>query len=515
MMIVADKALYQRYREKRGRDGRRLLHEWCLPMLLFGSIGAITWAIRGTNGWGGIDGVLVPGLAWGLLWHYLCIRKGIDARGVGLWLGLGLALGGELGYGQYVSWIRGMFHARDDVISISPWVGYAWFALCGIGWGAPGGIVLGWALHPGVSLRAWLVRAGLIFLLLLIIFNIPLPFMGDGVVSWLGAQITRHCPWLIFPHAASGLYAGELDRHLTRLVYTNTQNFAAVLWWVTALCVAALQRDRSTLFAGAVIGGGFGIGFAVSAAWCLGYSYAPAYIDWWKMWELHAGFNLGVLYVIVLHWATRRLDAAHAPGGAPKAMPGPRAARPVIAESWTALFLAFGGFLLIFSAGVEYFFWTGLFLSLFFAALMALSLRAAPIHAAELRKRVTLTYNAFLLVFMLLHGGASRAGVFLGLYAADAVGQYEWPLGRAAIFAPPAAVAIIAALVCLRRQFRDLDATAAPGALLPERMIDLFAFIGLVGAVSIWPDKIGVVYAAFVCLALYAFTRINRRFDRV
>jgi len=30
--------------------------------------------------------------------------------------------------------------------------------------------------------------------------------------------------------------------------------------------------------------------------------------------------------------------------------------------------------------------------------------------------------------------------------------------------------------------------------------------------VSIWPEKIGVLYAAFLCLALFAFTRINRRF---
>ena len=38
---------------------------------------------------------------------------------------------------------------------------------------------------------------------------------------------------------------------------------------------------------------------------------------------------------------------------------------------------------------------------------------------------------------------------------------------------------------------------------------------GLVGAASIWPWKISVVYAFFVCLALFAFNRMNRRFDKV
>ncbi|HDP34026.1 MAG TPA: hypothetical protein ENN29_02835, partial [Candidatus Hydrogenedentes bacterium] len=62
MMTIMDKDLYQRYRMRRDRH---LLYELWLPMLLFGSMGAIAWAIRGTDGWGGIDGTLVPGLTWG------------------------------------------------------------------------------------------------------------------------------------------------------------------------------------------------------------------------------------------------------------------------------------------------------------------------------------------------------------------------------------------------------------------------------------------------------------------
>jgi len=48
-----------------------------------------------------------------LLWYYLCYRKGIDARGIPLWLGLGIAFGGELGYGQCVSWIQGESEVGD------------------------------------------------------------------------------------------------------------------------------------------------------------------------------------------------------------------------------------------------------------------------------------------------------------------------------------------------------------------------------------------------------------------
>ena len=132
MMTIGDIEKYQQHRANRGPGAQSAVVELWLPVLLFGSVGAMTWAIRGSDGWDGIDGSMVPGLALALLWYYLCHRKGIDARGMVLWLGMGIALGGELGYGQYVSWIRGRFNVGDGVIHIAPWIGYAWFAICGI-----------------------------------------------------------------------------------------------------------------------------------------------------------------------------------------------------------------------------------------------------------------------------------------------------------------------------------------------------------------------------------------------
>jgi hypothetical protein len=37
--------------------------------------------------------------------------------------------------------------------------------------------------------------------------------------------------------------------------------------------------------------------------------------------------------------------------------------------------------------------------------------------------------------------------------------------------------------------------------------------IGVVGAATIWPSKIGVWYALFLCLAILAFNRLDRHFD--
>lgn len=512
-MTVSDRALYARHRAERssGSWGARAVYELWLPMLLFGSIGAIAWAIRGTNGWSGIDGTLVPGLTWGLLWYYLCSRKGVDARGVALWLGLGIALGGELGYGQYVSWIRGEFYVRDETLPVSPAAGYAWFTICGIGWGAPGGIVLGWVLGGTRSYSRWIVRSVLLGILIVLLFNLGAPLLGAGAIDWLGQRFAEHCPGLLFPNADLGIYAGELDKHQARTVYTNTQNFAVLIWWAVAMLVAALQRDRSTLVAGAVIGGGFGIGFLLSALWCIGYIYAPQYIDWWKVWELNAGFNLGALYAVVLYWATRQVDQAHEPNGQPR----PQSSPPGTSDTgvWaTSGFMALGGFVMVFSAGYEYFFWRGTLLGLFYVVLMSLATLKPAERVVELRKELSLTFSVFLLLYILINGATSRAGVVLELYEPKAVDQYAWPWQRYAIFVPAVALLLGATLIHVRRIFRRAIAAEAPvtaPSLHAGRMIDLFAFIGVVGAVSIWPSEIGVLYAVFLAFTLYAFTRLN------
>jgi hypothetical protein len=512
MMSIGDEATYLRHREARETQSRgaAALHEFGLPMLLFGSIGAIAWAVRGTDGWGGIDGTILPGLMWGLLWYYVCQRRGIDARGIPFWLGMGIALGGELGYGQYVSWMQGNFNVGEEVIAISPWIGYKWFVLCGIGWAAPGGILLGWALSKKASAFWWFVRS--LFLLVL------LALWHWRTIDWLGPRFLKLCPELLFPMADTGIYAGELGKHLGRTVYTNTQNFAFVMWWVAALVVAAVQRDKATLVAGLVIGGGFGIGFVLSALWCLGYVHAPGFIDWWKMWELQAGLNLGPLYVVTLYWAIRQVDKAHPKGKVTRTAAEPR---PALIEWRDSVFLAAGGFLLVFVAGYEYFFWTGLFLAVFWV--LAICLAACPFgrpddsnNVTDRRRSIAIIYAAFLLVFMMFHGVTSRAGVLLGLYASEDVGQYAWPTARIALFAPVAVVLVAVAAFKMWQAIRPVaDKPDAAERRLPARMAGVMVVMGFVGVVSIWPSMIWAFYVWFLCLTLIGFARLNRRLDAI
>lgn len=509
-MEIMDPIKFNLHYEERENNNHFRNTEIFLVILLFGSIGAITWAIRGTAGWGGVDGTVIPGLTWGILWYYLAYRKGIDARGIVLWLGLGIALGGELGYGQYTSWILSKFYVGDEVIYIEPWLGYFWFTMCGIGWAAPGGIILGWALGKRVSASRWIVRSLLLSILFVFLFAWPF-------VDWLSLLLIKSNSGILFPNAELGIYSGELGKHLSRTIYTNTQNFAVVIWWIVALVEALINRDKTTLVVGLILGVGFGLGFMQSAAWALGYGIAPSYIDWWKIWELNSGFNLGVLYALTFFWAIRQTNKEE---NTEKAITQNLKSVDKNSRWRDTIFIAFAGFILLFFVGFEYFFWTGLALSLFYFITMFLTTNNSidPHQISERRKNVSLIFSIYFLVFLLFHGGSERMGVILELYNENAVFQYSWPMERILLFLPVALLISGVALLKMKyilygQSWKDNSNSIFSKQSL--RIVDLITVIGFIGALSIWPAKIGILYAFFMIFAIYAFNRLDRYFRMI
>ena len=501
MLAIENLDTYWRERSVRDDTARSMFARYdAWPVaLLFGAVGAVTWAVRGTTGWGGIDGTLVPGLTWGLLWYYICQKRGIDARGISLWLGLSLSIGGELGYGQYTSWIRGQFAGPDGPLPISPLVGYAWLFICGAAWGATGAIVLGWVLGGRTTALRWVVRLVVPVLL--------------GVLGW---RLVHAWPTPFFPYYGAGYYAGTLPAPLERTVYTNTQNFAVFAWFIGAMLIAAMQRDRSTLVAGSVVGAGFGVAFAISTSWCIGYAYAPQFVDWWKLWEMSAGFLLGVLYAVVMFWAVRQLDARYESDNAVPVGHGETTFR---AETIASVCWAAACFALVFVSGFEYFPITGTLLGLFYVVSVGVAAYAGyrtgnPRQIAENRMRVSLEFASFFLWFILFYGVSSRAGVVFGLYDDKAIDQYAWPASRVALFTPVAAVLVGKAVFAMWTAIYKLEWKTNSDVTtqrISARTLVLVLAIGAVGAVSIWPSKIGVCYSVAIAAAVAALFRIERQ----
>jgi hypothetical protein len=127
-------------------------------------------------------------------------------------------------------------------------------------------------------------------------------------------------------------------------------------------------------------------------------------------------------------------------------------------------------------------------------------------------------YSVFLLLFIMAWGVTSRTGVLLQLYDAAAVNQYAWPKARVQLFVPLGVLLLGAALYST---WHIVCGPARPPWPVVNRqrlrlhMVDLMTLTALVGAISIWPSKIGVLYALFLAIALAAYCRLDLRLDAI
>ncbi|MHA1340498.1 MAG: hypothetical protein ACTSRZ_10220 [Promethearchaeota archaeon] len=283
-------------------DFKFFLNQLVIPALIYACIGAIAWAVRGSSGFGGFDGTLVPGSAWGILWVYFAYKKGIDGRFVSFWLCIGIAIGGLLGYGIYVSWIQGVFQINNSIIAtkdISPIYGYIWFWIVGADWFGVGAIILGWVLSSKVNIEPNknLYKNKTKFKIWSLRIIIPLIFALIGLI------LTYVLPNLFYPFYDPTFYSRDIcPICVDRVISTNRTNFIFLMWWLGALFTAIIQKDKTTFFCGIFFGVSFGILYMLNAMWTLFYTIAPSYIDWWKIWELGAGFSGGFLYGILQYF---------------------------------------------------------------------------------------------------------------------------------------------------------------------------------------------------------------------
>jgi len=456
-MKVIDKPKYQLYRQNLTTQSRlkNFIVEILLPCLLFGSLGAITWAIRGTSGWGGFDGAILPGFTWAILWYYFCYKRGIDVRSTVFWLGLGIAIGGMLGYGQYVSWIQGKFFVNgiDDTRDINPIIGYIWFWICGAAWGGIGGVLLGWILNKEVSTKTWLLR-----------IIIPLVF------ALIGAMLVILLPQLFFPNYGQINYVKSSCNDCIRTYKTNLTNMIALMWWIGALVVAIIEKDKNTILCAGILGIGFGFAFAISAMWTLGYAFAPGVIDWWKVWEINMGFFGGILLAIVLYLVLKDFDKLYDING--------DLLRPISTEEQKD------------STNESSFF-----------------------PKPHQRASVNLTFSFTILLLIIFYGMTYKLGVNMGLFSTEQVEQYGFPIERVLLLLPLVIVLLLWFIHEYLELIKVLKEDELQVFIIPkiELKLNIFiCFIAFVGFITIWPSVIWIIYIFFFIIGLIALFLLEK-----
>lgn len=419
-------------------------------------MGAITWAMRGSSGWGGFDGTLIPGMTWAILWNYFAYLRGLDGRISGFWLGIGVSIGGMWGYGQYVSWIQGIFYTNTNVIPyesilVNPIYGYIWFWIVGAIWLGIAGVFLGWALDKNYfnlsrseKIKKWLPR-------------IEIPLM-TALIGWI---LTILYPQWFFPNYSEVLYTEiACPDCFERTISTNTINFIMLMWWIGAIIVAYIQKDKYTFRYAIFLGVSFGFLYMLSAMWMLMDTLFPGYIDWWKIWEMMAGFSGGILYGILQYYILRDIER--------------------ISKS------------------------TNLF-----------DHRTKTLiqdHIFERRANIFLTLIIATLLVVIIYGGSFKIGVLLHLYDGN-IDQYSFPLPRILIFVPFTASFIVWMIIQI---FKIMQKSHAENYFefkithIHKKLIYILLYITLIGVAVSWGTKIEFFYILFFILNLIILVKLNK-----
>ncbi|MEW6201522.1 MAG: hypothetical protein AB1546_06080 [bacterium] len=256
-------------------------------ILLFAVGGAFMWGLRGSAGYGGTSGAVMPGLWWGLCWYALAAGDRKGAGWVVLACAFGYGFGGMHGYGQFMDWIRGVFaiNRQEGVfLPLNPAVGFMWWAITGLGWGGFGGIMLSWALDRKRNAGVMVVRALIL------------------IAGWIiGSWAVRNFPQFVFPHYSPETYDLSVCVDCRRTLYTLPTQGSFITMLVFSLLFESVRLKWTQVRTIALSALGFGIAFPLAN---LHNAYLTLQItyDTWKMFEMMVGFiggaMIGVMYLV-------------------------------------------------------------------------------------------------------------------------------------------------------------------------------------------------------------------------
>src|SRR6185369_17853217 len=88
---------------------RNFAHDLVLPTVLFMALGAMVWAVRGSSGFGAVNGCVFAGVTWGVAWWFIAREpaarqsRPYSSGWIILALTVGIGLSGARGWMQWPS----------------------------------------------------------------------------------------------------------------------------------------------------------------------------------------------------------------------------------------------------------------------------------------------------------------------------------------------------------------------------------------------------------------------------
>jgi hypothetical protein len=279
-------------------------HDFVLPTLLFAALGGMTWAVRGSSGYGGMAGCIFAGVMWGAAWWFIAREPRGDQsrRYVSGWivlaLTLGIGLSGARGWAQWPNFFDGRLYTNWDAgefVPISPAYGFVWLFIAGVPWAGIGACLLAWC---GSKHRTrwwqWALRIG----------------FGFGAAYGL-RYLFDHFPEYFLP-----LYSSMEERYrdleanpgLRRLINDSGSAMLHLGFYLGFLLFELVRRDWKNVVLIVTVGLVNGIGWALLQNWKWAADVWPnATFNWWRAWESSGGMSIGIAFGLAYFLVNRRM----------------------------------------------------------------------------------------------------------------------------------------------------------------------------------------------------------------
>jgi len=289
------------------RPAGDLAHDLVLPVMLFATLGAMTWAVRGCSGFGAMNGCVFAGVAWGAAWWFIARdpsgeqSRRYSSAWIILALTIGIGISGNRGWMQWPSFFEGHLQTNTSegkFVPIPRVYGFIWLFIAGVPWAGLGACMLAWC-GAGCSARTrdWIVRIG-----------------AALAAAVLARVLFDNFPQLFLPlyHTLSSQYSDlPANPNLRRLINDNRAAITHLAVYLAFLTCEALRRDWKNVILILVVGLVNGTGWALCQNWKWATQLWPGeHFNFWRCWESCGGISIGIAYGVAYYLVNRRQPAS-------------------------------------------------------------------------------------------------------------------------------------------------------------------------------------------------------------
>lgn len=307
-----------------------LIHDFLLPTLLFAAVGGMTWAVRGSSGYGASAGCIFAGVTLGTAWWFVALQQpaGRERRYSSGWVILAMTvafgIAGNRGWMQWPHFFNNVLYldyGAGESVPISRTYGFVWMFLAGIPWAGLGACGLAWCASARQTTPwQWVLRLG----------------CGIGAAYVLSVVLYTRFPQVFLPlYDSLRSEYGDLDAHrnLWKLVRDNREAMIQMGLYLGFLGFEAARRDWKNVTLILTVGLLNGVGWALLQCWMWAAKVWPdAQFNFWRAWETSGGISIGISYGVAYYLVNRPEARARA------GPPARELARRPVSFGWAVAF---------------------------------------------------------------------------------------------------------------------------------------------------------------------------------